>query len=135
MRCTRDIRFGTVTYHSPLPTVLVLGHRSRNPQLERLDPAREAGGGGHVGRRRNGDEVPRELEVPFEGAAARREPIGRGGGSAVGAARHAQRAGVRERSEERRVGKSVDLGGRRIIKKKKKRSRWTRERDKKRARK
>src|SRR2546430_185273 len=96
MRCTRDIRFGTVTYHSPLPTVLVLGHRSRNPQLERLDPAREAGGGGHVGRRRNGDEVPRELEVPFEGAAARREPIGRGGGSAVGAARHAQRAGVRE---------------------------------------
>src|SRR2546422_11478640 len=29
---------------------------------------------------------------------------------------------ARERSEERRVGKSVDLGGRRIIKKKKKRS-------------
>jgi len=25
MRCTRDIRFGTVTYHSPLPTVSVLG--------------------------------------------------------------------------------------------------------------
>src|SRR2546426_2226953 len=44
MRCTLDIRFGTVTYHSPLPTVLVLGHRSRNPELERLDPAREARG-------------------------------------------------------------------------------------------
>src|SRR2546425_12862372 len=28
------------------------------------------------------------------------------------------------RSEERRVGKSVDLGGRRIIKKKKTKSRW-----------
>src|SRR6185369_17764628 len=34
---------------------------------------------------------------------------------------HAQRAdSIQNRSEERRVGKSVDLGGRRIIKKKKK---------------
>src|SRR5438132_11197002 len=33
-------------------------------------------------------------------------------------------AGSYFRSEERRVGKSVDLGGRRIIKKKKKKTRW-----------
>src|SRR5215217_8361618 len=40
----------------------------------------------------------------------------RGRGARVGRAR----ASPRRRSEERRVGKSVDLGGRRIIKKKKK---------------
>src|SRR2546425_12188538 len=34
--------------------------------------------------------------------------------------RRARRQQIRFRSEERRVGKSVDLGGRRIIKKKKK---------------
>src|SRR2546426_2054121 len=98
MRCTLDIRFGTVTYHSPLPTVLVLGHRSRNPELERLDPAREARGGGHVGRPWNGDGMPRELEVTFEGAAARREhepgAVGRGGGRTVG---EIGRASCRER--------------------------------------
>src|SRR2546427_10210350 len=112
MRCTLDIRFGTVTYHSPLPTVLVLGHRSRNPELERLDPAREARGGGHVGRPWNGDGMPRELEVTFEGAAARREhepgAVGRGGGRTVGAARHVQRAGVREPRLQARVRVLLD---------------------------
>src|SRR2546425_12365674 len=34
---------------------------------------------------------------------------------------------IAERSEERRVGKSVDLGGRRIIKKKKKTKGWRRQ--------
>src|SRR5882757_10305278 len=34
------------------------------------------------------------------------------------------------RSEERRVGKSVDLGGRRIIKKKKKKTKTTKEKEK-----
>src|SRR2546422_6071263 len=32
--------------------------------------------------------------------------------------------GIDQRSEERRVGKGVDLGGRRIIKKKKRREKW-----------
>src|SRR5213080_4037564 len=112
MRCTLDIRFGTVTYHSPLPTVLVLGHRSRNPELERLDPAREARGGGPVGRPWNGDGMPREPEVPFEGAAARREhepgAVGRGGGRTVGTARNVQRAGVREPRLQARVRVLLD---------------------------
>src|SRR2546430_15298258 len=43
---------------------------------------------------------------------------------AISGAKAAGRTAVRElRSEERRVGKSVDLGGRRIIKKKKKKKR------------
>src|SRR2546425_10928053 len=41
---------------------------------------------------------------------------------------------ARERSEERRVGKSVDLGGRRIIKKKKKKNRRTQRGDSRRTR-
>src|SRR6266542_4976893 len=40
--------------------------------------------------------------------------------AAPGARRGFGHPGTRRRSEERRVGKSVDLGGRRIIKKKKK---------------
>src|SRR2546430_3639343 len=71
-------------------------------------------------------------------AARRRGPAGadssedrRGGSEDTGAYRGAEGrpASARmDRSEERRVGKSVDLGGRRIIKKKKKgrQSRWHR---------
>src|SRR3989475_10583710 len=54
---------------------------------------------------------------PKKAAARPRAPPGR-----LDAAPSARAPHVREtRSEERRVGKSVDLGGRRIIKKKKKR--------------
>src|SRR5687768_18487276 len=44
---------------------------------------------------------------------------GRGGGVQAFAGKAAGSAACKGRSEERRVGKSVDLGGRRIIKKKK----------------
>src|SRR5690349_23001303 len=59
---------------------------------------------------------------PRRGAATPRgagcDRAGPGGGAGPDRRRGAPRSG---RSEERRVGKSVDLGGRRIIKKKKKR--------------
>src|SRR5688572_33378334 len=53
-----------------------------------------------------------------------------------GASAHSTKSGVthfacaNERSEERRVGKSVDLGGRRIIKKKKKKKKRNKKKNK-----
>src|SRR5438874_13749666 len=49
-------------------------------------------------------------------------PRGRRPSAPRGRATGPRRRGAPDRSEERRVGKSVDLGGRRIIKKKKKNS-------------
>src|SRR2546422_9176746 len=61
------------------------------------------------GGRNPGGALPRGAGESDPSARGRRQRIGRAGGGAQ-----------RTRSEERRVGKSVDLGGRRIIKKKKK---------------
>src|SRR5215831_16410725 len=58
------------------------------------------------------DEFTRLLAIP--NVAADKENIGR---NAQFILEMMQRRGLNPRSEERRVGKSVDLGGRRIIKK------------------
>src|SRR3989441_148675 len=93
----------------------------------------DSGGGGAPGRACPGSRRSRARGrlrrrlAPRLPAAARRGALH---GQRAGAARRRTRAGpdrrdqqrdaLGARSEERRVGKSVDLGGRRIIKKKKK---------------
>src|SRR5258708_39661229 len=65
------------------------------------------------GVRTHGRETALHSRPPARWCAAER---------AVQALRHQPQDGLQVRSEERRVGKSVDLGGRRIIKKKKKKN-------------
>src|SRR2546422_11190257 len=81
----------------------------------------------HPARRRGGERAAEARAVRKAGASAG-ERVARRHGRRLGArvqgrdrrcAREPRTRAGRTRSEERRVGKSVDLGGRRIIKKKK----------------
>src|SRR2546427_12810978 len=74
-----------------------------------------------LGRRRaRGEWLPLRQEARGPAAPRLAPPPAPGGPRERGF-----RGTALRRSEERRVGKSVDLGGRRIIKKKKKKRMWT----------